>query len=53
MNIEKHDFYEDMISVLDTEDDVIALDTFYGVLQFNKDDVIALSRHFKLTVDDL
>ena len=55
MNIKDHDFFDDDLSYCHDTPGEIYFDIKCEVptVMLNKDDVIALAKHFKLTADDL
>lgn len=54
-DITQHEWSDSFISVesLNTDSDVIRLDNDMYLVDINKDDAIAISKHFKLTAEDL
>ena len=54
MSIEEHEFSDGSnILHVDTNEDLIVFTCLWTQSGFNKKDVIAMAKHFKLTIDDL
>lgn len=55
MSIRKHFFDDDQITVYNAEDDLnyIEFNSMHDIWYLERDDVIALAKHFKLTEEDL
>ena len=51
MKIEDYEFSESSLYVIEAHKETIILDTGYDTFELNKEDVIALAKHFDLLED--
>ena len=52
-DITQHELYDCDAKIIETNKHLICLLVSHGSPEFNKQDVIAMAKHFKLTAEDL
>ena len=53
MSIEDYEFSDSDLSVYDSDGEIVYMENLCHIVQVEREDVIALAKHFKLTEEDL